>query len=99
MAAAGVAGAFVVGVAGAFAVEAFWLSPGGESLFGSGVGAAGGADSSGFTASRGAGGGRGGAAVGAMAPGAVLFGGVFRSVAADFGLGFVGAARTASRMG
>jgi hypothetical protein len=76
------------GVAGALVVEAFSVSPGGDSVFGSGFGA-GGADSSGFAASRGAGGGRGGVTVGGAAAGEVFADGVLRSVAADFGLGFV----------
>ena len=54
-----------------------------SSTFGSGLGA-GGADSSGFAASRGAGGGRGGPTTGGTAAGGIL-----RAVAADFGLDFV----------
>jgi len=64
------------GAVGAVEVEAFWVSPGAESIFGLG---AGGADSSGFAASRGAGGGRGGVTVGD---------GLLRAVGAGCGLGF-----------
>jgi hypothetical protein len=71
------------GAAGALADEAFSLSSGGETTFGSGLGA-GGADSSGFAASRGAGGGRGGPTTGGTAAGGIL-----RAVAADFGFDFV----------
>lgn len=71
------------GAAGALDDEAFSLSSGGETTFGSGLGA-GGTDSSGFAASRGAGGGRGGPTTGGTAAGGIL-----RAVAADFGFDFV----------
>ena len=74
---------FASGAAGALAVEALLgARPEEDSTFGSGMGAVG-ADSSGFAASRGAGGGRGGRNDGGPA------GGVLGAVAADFGLGFV----------
>ena len=76
------------GAAGnALPVDAFSVSPGADSIFGSGFGA-GGADSSGFAASRGAGGGRGGPTVGGAAAGALFAGGVLRAVAPG-ALGFV----------
>ena len=68
------------GASGALPEDAFSLSPGGDSIFGSGFGAGGAC--SGFVASRGAGGGRGGAAIGD---------GLLRAVGADGGLGFVAA--------